>query len=649
VSVFDVASKVVTYFMADTTDMRKKTKELVGDERKLAEAQLEAAEARNSQYKDWVKGLGNANQALEMVNKAVSFAKDAWKSYADNLRLTAAAGKTDIEALRKASLGLRTEHELLSFAAKTQNGVIKTSAADMETAQRAMVALTRAGFDQDQVYQKITNSMVKAKTEGLDEFGLAVKQGKTDAETYANVMAALAEKASSVKDGSLTGAEGVDAMGVRMHDAIEKMKQAVGRLIVALEPLLTALSKAVELIADLATGHMDVRDKGGVGGYILDAQMKAKGMVRDPDSAVQGVYVDQQELNARLAHRNFMNAGDVGAYRYRSSVSGFAAQGNTDNFTTGLPKLLDLLGGMPTMDPWTKKSLEDDVNRMLAKLKGGKGKGGVSFSDIGSVGFDSNAGLNKSWLDSMASRGPGGFAISGNNAQGSIEQYDLSGLDRAQQEAMIEKLREQATAQSRYDEFTASGRGEDSFLSKTFGPLEQFDQYRAAFEGFSNAMGGTFEAIITGSEPAGKAFKRLIADSLMGIGKQSSVEALKETAYAVGNFAMGNVAGGTMHLKSAALHAGVAIAAGYAAQSIGTSAQVSAADKAAEEKAKEDEKAKKDAGKKKGSSEGGAGEKGRDMIIVYSDPWAQMTGSERGRNAKQLVQKALGGPGGSDE
>src|SRR5438046_6662264 len=114
--------------------------------------------------------------------------------------------------------------------------------------------------------------MVKAKAEGLDDFGIAVRQGKTDAETYTNVMAALAKKAGDVKDGSLTGAEGVEAMGVRMHDSIEKMKQAVGRLVVALEPLLTGLAKAVELIADLAQGHMDVSEHGGVAGYIRDAQ-----------------------------------------------------------------------------------------------------------------------------------------------------------------------------------------------------------------------------------------------------------------------------------------------------------------------------------------------------------------------------------------
>jgi tape measure domain-containing protein len=132
-----------------------------------------------------------------------------------------------------------------------------------------------------------------------------------------------------------------------------------------------------------------------------------------------------------------------------------------------------------------------------------------------------------------------------------------------------------------------------SFLESTFGAPEEFDIYKGLFDGLSNAVGGTYEALISGSEPAGKAFKKMIADSLMAIGKQSSVKALQELAYAAGSFAFGNVGAGALHLKAAGLHGAVAIAAGAAAHSIGTSAQVAAADKAEEEKKKEEEKAKK--------------------------------------------------------
>jgi hypothetical protein len=138
---------------------------------------------------------------------------------------------------------------------------------------------------------------------------------------------------------------------------------------------------------------------------------------------------------------------------------------------------------------------------------------------------------------------------------------------------------------------------------------------------------------------------------MMAIGKSSAVEALKEGAQAIGQFAIGNVPGGILHLKAAGMHAAVAVAAGVAAHSIGTSAQVAASDKAAEDKKKEEEKQKKEDEKKSGNGSSGSsasGERGRDVIIAYLDPWAQMTGSERGRNARQMVNKVLGGSGGTD-
>lgn len=640
-SIFETASKVVTYFSADVSDMKKGLKELQGEERKLREEQIKAAEDRNKGLESWVDGMGKANQALELVGKAVGFAQSAWKSYADNLRLTTAAGKTNIDDLRKASLGLRTENELLAFAAKAQHGVIKASAADMETAQRAMVALTRAGFDQDEVYQKITNSMVKAKAEGLDDFGLAIKQGKTDAETYANVMAALAEKAAGVKDGSLTGAEGVEAMGVRMHDSMEKMKQAIGRLVVALEPLLTALSKAVAFVADMAQQEMDMREKGGAAGYMVDLQMTARGMVRDPDDP--RFWISKEEANGKLALRSYTNAGDVGAYRGRQAIAGFTRAGSTDSFTTGLPKLLDLLGSMPSIDPWTKQSLEQDIDRMLGKLKGG-GKGdGVSFAQIGARGFDGSASANTSWLDALV-KAKGGFSISPTPGASGIEQFDVSGLADEQQRAFIEEQ----TRGSRYEQYLKNGGGREqneSILAKTFGPIEDFQLYAKGFDMLTGAVTTSMDAWIDGSMSAGAALKKFFADALKGLANQMAVEALKHGAYALGSLAFGDIRGAGQHAAAAAAFGVGAAAAAVAAKEMGGSAAPKPAGGAG-------------AGASGGGASGGGASTGggngngkpgtTTIIYAYGDPFANDSARARSREAERMVRKVTGGNAGQD-
>jgi hypothetical protein len=79
-ALFDTTAQVITVFKADTADMKAGLKELKGHEKDLLKAQIDAAEARNKTYSDWIKDLGNVNQALELVGKAVQFGKEAFKA-----------------------------------------------------------------------------------------------------------------------------------------------------------------------------------------------------------------------------------------------------------------------------------------------------------------------------------------------------------------------------------------------------------------------------------------------------------------------------------------------------------------------------------------------------------------------------------------
>jgi len=635
----DLIQKVLTEYKADTSDHIKELKKLKKEITEQQQAELDAAEKRTATYDKWLENIANVNQAMELGGRALDFAKDAWKSYAEDVRLRAAAGAVSIDKLKEASLGLRTEHELLSFAAKTQNGIIKLNSDQMETAQRAMVALTRAGFDQEEVTNKITNALVKAKAEGLDDFGLAVKQGKTEVETFNNLMSALADKANGVQTGTATAGEGIQKMGVTMSESFEKMKQALGQLVASMAPLLDALARAVGIVADLAKDHRDVQEAGGVTGYVLQNKM---GFKKDNRTGI-GYATDesrgadaQAEFQGRIDTARGMAGGATAASILNKFAGDFVAYNEKEQ-----AKLLavaygvtgGILGALTSGGKATGKGTEKGFGRTVSDSE-------IKSRALTAARMQAEAILNGATIE--APQATGGVA---STSLGAVAGQTFEGF--ATEDELFKKVLgiDPATlTKSWYDRLNAARDGRESFLESTFGTIEEFSAYRAAFDGVTQALASQYEAIVTGSDLSGKAFKRAVADTLLAIGKQELVLGIKEGAWALGELAYGNLAGAALHGKSSAMHFAAAAAAGVAANSLGTSAQAAASDKAAADKAKADEQAKKDAERKSksGASGGGSGsDSARPIIVMLGSGFDETSPRQRAARSREAVERAL--------
>jgi hypothetical protein len=191
-----------------------------------------------------------------------------------------------------------------------------------------------------------------------------------------------------------------------------------------------------------------------------------------------------------------------------------------------------------------------------------------------------------------------------------------------------------------------------NYLETIFGPIEQVNLYQesietlgSVFSAFSDAVGAGYEALVTGAEPLGQAFKKAAAASLLATGKTSAIDALRETALGFGSLALGPIGGVSAagHFKAAALHAGVAVAAGVAASALGAGGGGSTG-----------------GGTGGGGGSGGAGGRGgteivnaggtgrrseqnNNIVVVYADPFAEGTAGTRRRNAKKVYDRARGG------
>jgi hypothetical protein len=632
----DFASRVITTFKADVSDMKQGLKELQGEEKKLAQTQLAAANERNKGYDEWVARLGNVNQALELAGKAVAFGKEAFKAYSDDLRLRSAAGAVDIGKLSQASLGLRTEHELLAFAAKASNGVIKASQQDMEVAEKAMIALTRAGFDQTEVTNKITKAMTTAKTEGLEELGLSLKAGKTPLESYTNLMAALGQKASGVKEGTLTAAEGVDQMGATMTNSIDKMKIALGELVASLAPLLNMLARGVGLIADVvasASGGVDV-----------------KGAFADPKG-----YIDRinklKDSPGGFAALMAASRGDYdGAQKIlddqKAIMGSGGAAGSGDVFGASLPA-----GGLDqgTLATWLEKN----------GAKKGKPVDPMQYGMWGGMGAAYGAGDS---VDAVVERltaaiTGGGNGLIGAYSKGSATANTEGGAQLSDFAISLGAVNQKMQEGGWLDRHAK----QQSFLASTFGELSEFNAYSEAFGMLTGAVTAGMDAWIDGADSMGDAIKRTVADALKALAGQMAIEALKHGAYAIGSLAFGDFAGASAHGVAAAEFGAVAIAAGVGAKAIGTSAGVAndqrraaEAEKAKKEAEKEEERASKSGSRggnggsltnpiRRGNDGSSQGEGGKDtVVVVYSSAFADGSAAQRRQQATRIVQSVTG-------
>lgn len=183
----------------------------------------------------FVEGLGHMNHALELGGRALSFAEGTWNEYGQTLRLEAAAGAANIDRLSEASGGLMTEMDLLRFAAQAQHGELgKLNLAYgekqlvMEKVLQAETALIRAGFEADDVHRKLLDSTIKLSEEGLDDLGLAFKEGATQAETLKNYTAELDRVIAQNANTTSAAADEVQRLGVMWANAKHSLMEYAG-------------------------------------------------------------------------------------------------------------------------------------------------------------------------------------------------------------------------------------------------------------------------------------------------------------------------------------------------------------------------------------------------------------------------------------
>jgi hypothetical protein len=607
----DIGAKILMTVRADTSNAKAELKSLAGEEKKIAQERLKHAEDHNKGLEDQIKRIGRVTMAIGTAGAIIASGRAGFQAYERESRLTTAAAGANLSALSKAAGGLATRMELLEFAAKAQSGAFKLSNEQMATAQKAILAITRAGYDHADATKKVTDALVKLEGDGLKDFGIRVREAKTDTEKFAAVMDALAGKAADVDGTTATAAESVSAAGVKFQDAFDTIKTSIGEMVVAMGPLIEGAAELASVAARLTSkvsqgyshlGNMAATiggDRSALKGYGLTWDEKAQDYYRS-----EAIDIYHDDLGG--SYFDFMVAQGRNEFRQKGAS---ALMGGFQQFGR------DLLG--------TGRGIAGDVAGNIGGIRQRRGGGGASNPFEGYSDFQ---GFNMPGQSIDQS-----LNIGKNAAAELVSAFAAAAETSRETAANTERLKvAMQDAQTALGEYEEGKR--TSFLEKTFGKLEEFDAYATAFQGLTSGVVAGYNAMVDGSMSFGQAFKLSIANTLKSTGSEMLIMALKETAYGFAALAWpGGQVSAASHFKSAALFGAGAVAAGVAANALGTGGGSGASAAAGARSYASG-----------GSSSSGGSVQEPTRIIVYADAFAE--DSERGRRAtaQKIVARAYG-------
>lgn len=590
-----IAANVISIYKADITDAKAKINELKRTQTEAAKAEAGALAERNKGIEETIAKYGKlalgAAAAFAAIKTGMELWKEAIAGAEEDQRLERLS--LSMDQLKEASLGLRTEGELHAFVLKSQSGVYKLNAEQIQTVVKAMSVYIQDGRDATEVYNAFGEAIQTGSTKALKAFGIETEGARNSTEALKSMMEQLTPVAAQSATATARAGDDMRRAGVELTDAIDRMKESLGKMVVALEPAITAITKLVTMIVD---------------GWSMIADIARKS-VQSIDGNLFG------SAQAIIAMRTGNDVDE--SYRmWRSGVGGIVS---TIELGKGMAKkVLDEYG-----------SIELDVID-LSKAKLPKGRGPIQdmieIEDVNAIAEKTAAKLAAARERMTAEM----IAQSTASADAAQSFFDVDTLRTS-----IDAADASRTLLADYAAFNAQQT--DSILKQMFGEPEEINMYAAGLATLQSAAVSAYQAIVTGSESMGQAVKKAIASSLLALGSEMLARSIYHAAAAIGSLAFGDFRGASTHGASAAKYAAGAVAVGVIAKSIGagnggTAGAATGTTTTAPSST---------IGANLTPIAGGAGFVGRNITIVTGDDFADDSPRKRQQRAQRLVELGL--------
>lgn len=553
----DHVLKVVTTYKADTKPHRDEIKKLDGAEKKHAQANLKRLDDNNSKLDKQIATLGKVGLAVGAVAVAYGVAADSFKTYAHNSKLASQTVGVNLAGLRKATNGLVDDTRLLEFAASGMNGTFKLSQKQMEETARAAVVLRRGNTTLEESLTRIQKATEEGSTEPLKDLGIVITGSKSGTQAgLTDALAAMNKEVVAVGGNFNVVGDDVTQSKIEIVNSMDSIKDSIGRVVIALGPLIDALSFATKLMANLLGGDRKMfsnssdiikndiaRLQAGVGGGIGSGADGLLAASQNPEAFKALLGLPGTVGAALSGARDFANQPLFGD----GNKSGhFSEQFRTGGFAAA-------------------KRGRKGVKRSGKK----RGSGSAKSQNFGSLdGIDSvlasSANLLNKASQTLSMLGSEGQAIR-------LEE------EQAIQADYIAQVQAETALTNEFFADIASFRAEnDNVLQQIFGAPSEIDQrtisisqLAGAFGGLTGSFGAGVDAMITGSDSFANAFKNAIGESMRALSVEMAVNSLKHLGYGLASVAFLDGRGAAAHFAASTQFGAGALAAGAGASLLG--------------------------------------------------------------------------------
>lgn len=611
-------SKVLTSYKADVSDHVAGLKKLKGAELERAKETIAANEKIKGSLEDQVKSIGKVSVAVGGIVAAFAGARAAMNSYAEHSRNTAAATGVNMDRLRAATKGLKSDTELLADAARLNNGVFKLTTDQMMVAEQAMLQFTRRGIDNAKAHDAILQAVTALKIDGLKDLGVFVDMTGLKMENEADrgkilerVLQSLTGASNEFARSQLSAAENVQATGVKMENAIDRLKNNVGKGVNDVVLGIESMGKSVARWwggpkgEDTLAHHIE----NNVLPYLRQMSMLSNAF-KTGDQYVILRTAAQIRSDAGLANDPKIDMALYGAQYKTTRLE--TPKTETLRAATGSAARAAMTAAQ-ALAQFARSSTEEDGTGIYGGALGAPGGLGSAASSPDDI---FGAGITKRLALEAQRRGWAAKALEEQEEKDPKKRF-WGGLDLESEKGKEDRAKK------------------SSFMEQTFGPIDQFNTYKAAWEGFTGAVTAGYSAMVDGTMSFGKAFRLSVAQALKATGAQMLIESLKEAAYGTAAlFTPGGQAAAAGHFKSSAMFLAGSVAAGVAARGLGGSGAAAAG----------------------GAAPGGAGSGapgprpansnssgGSSIVYVIGDPFdTEVDPRRRQANAERVLQRVAG-------
>lgn len=542
------ASTVLTRYKADTTDAKQKIRQLSGEQKKAAKEHLKSLEDQNAGIQRHIDKIGKIAFAVGAITGAVVVAKKAWDMYVDDSTLRLNLHEHNIEALKVAAGGLRTEHELMQLAVADNNGAWNLNQKQLETVTMAMRSLEKQGNDSNRVFENVKKAVTEGSIEPLKEFGIVI-EGVTGKEAQMSAFMQAMQDETHKFGGDLTNVnDDAKKSMVALKDSFQELGVTIGQTVSALAPVLSVLADSIAAIIGTLAGAPEWFATNVLG---MDTRVTMKGKASLAQIELQTV----KDSIAR-ADRN------MDQWNARGSVSKIHAEGNAFLASIGSKDAVTA----DSVNAWASSllgfSISNNAKALAKALKAQSGRkrggrGGGAKANRGFLGVEDD-GLMFDLMDTTIDVDIGsGLGLGGIGGTAFLDQQAAASAERGSRGSRYAAFQDRQSAAN------------ENYLSGVFGPIEKFDAYASAFDMLSGAATSAFSAWIDGSMGVGAAMKQFAAQSMKALATDMFGKSLQHAAYAIGSLAFGDVRGAASHGKAAAAFGAGAVATGLLAKELG--------------------------------------------------------------------------------